>query len=174
MRIVNMLKYHIYPNLINLLLVLFPNYKGTNKIRGKLLAPLFKSCGNNLQVASGVIFNMHRNIEIGNDVYIAHNAWINGTGGLFIKDSVIVSPNVIIATTKHERDNGKVSNIESTSSPITIGEGTWIAGNATITMGVILGKGTVVSANSLVNKSFVKDNCLIGGVPAKIIKKLGD
>ena len=47
-------------------------------------------------------------------------------------------------------------------------------GNSTISMGVTLGKGNIISANSLVNKSFVNKNQLIGGVPAKIIKSLGD
>ncbi|PNZ70007.1 acyltransferase [Staphylococcus croceilyticus] len=174
MRIFNMIKYHIYPNVVNLCLSIFPNSKGTNKIRGKLFSPLFKKSGKNLQIASGVIINMHRNIIIGDNVYIAHNTWINGSGGLEIQNNVIISPNVIIATTKHERMNNKVSNIKSSVSPINIGEGCWIAGNSTITMGVSLGKGNIISANSLVNKSFVEENQLIGGVPAKIIKSIGD
>lgn len=174
MRILNMLKYHIYPNLVNACLSILPNSKGTNKIRGKLLSPLFKNCGRNFQIASGVIINMHRNISIGNDVYIAHNVWINGSGSLNIGNNVIISPNVIIATTKHERVNNKVSNNAASVKAINIGEGCWIAGNSTISMGVTLGKGNVISANSLVNKSFVNKNQLIGGVPAKIIKSLGD
>ncbi|RIN76715.1 hypothetical protein BU015_08215 [Staphylococcus simulans] len=174
MRIFNMIKYHLYPNLVNGVLYIFPNAKITNKIRGRLLKPLFKNCGDNLQIASGVIINMHRNITLGDNVYIAHNVWLNGTGGLQILDNVIISPNVIIATTKHERMNNSVSNTHSNSKPITIGEGTWVAGNSTIAMGVQIGSGNIISANSLVNKSIDETNVLVGGVPAKIIKALGE
>lgn len=174
MRILNMFKYHLYPNIINVSLILFPNSKLTNRIRGKLLSPLFKKCGSNLQIASGVIINLHRNISIGNDVYIAHNAWINGTGGLIIEDEVIISPNVIITTTKHVRKNNKVSNYYSTNQKVIIGKGSWIAGNSTISMGVEVGSGCIVSANSLINKSKKGNNLLIGGVPATVIKTLGE
>ncbi|MBF2307039.1 acyltransferase [Staphylococcus hominis] len=174
MRFINMLKYHLYPNIINLILSIFPNFKLTNKIRGKLFSPLFKRSGSNLQIASGVIINMHRNISVGDNVYIAHNVWINGSGGLEIHDNVIISPNVIIATTKHERVNNKVSNTNASVQPIYIGKGCWIAGNSTITMGVSIANGCIVSANSLVNKTIKEENKLIGGVPAKIIKSIGD
>ncbi|WP_196218779.1 acyltransferase [Staphylococcus xylosus] len=117
---------------------------------------------------------MHRNISIGNDVYIAHNAWINGTGGLIIKDEVIISPNVIITTTKHLRKDNKVSNYYSTNQKVIIGKGTWIAGNSTIGMGVEIGSGCIISANSLINKTIRGNNLLIGGVPAYAIKSLGE
>ena len=174
MRVINMLKYHIYPNIVNFTLGFLPNSKETNKIRGKLFSPLFKNAGRNIQIASGVIINMHRKIEIGDNVYIAHNVWMNGTGGLRLEDGVIISPNVIIATTKHLREDNQVSNYKSTHKAIKIGRGTWIAGNSTITMGVEIGKGSIVSANSLVNKTLAKEKQLIGGVPAKIIKPLGE
>ncbi|RIO10855.1 hypothetical protein BUZ94_03840 [Mammaliicoccus sciuri] len=172
MRILNMFKYHLYPNVVNGILYIFPNAKITNKIRGYLLKSLFKECGENFQIASGVIINMHRNISIGKNVYIAHNVWINGTGGIKISDNVIISPNVIIATTKHERINNAISNYKSSQKSIEIGNGTWIAGNSTLTMGSNIGSGCVVSANSLVNKNFNLSNKLIGGVPAKIIKDI--
>lgn len=172
MRIINLFKYHLYPNIINGILYIFPNAKITNKIRGFMLKGLFKECGSNFQIASGVVFNMHRNISIGKNVYIAHNAWINGSGDINIGNDVIISPNVIIATTKHERINNVISNSKSTQDKIEIGDGSWIAGNSTITMGSKIGSGCIVSANSLVNKSFDTPNKLIGGVPAKIIKEL--
>lgn len=54
---------------------------------------------------------------------------------------------------------------------IEIGTGTWIGANSTILPGVRIGEGCVIAAGSMVNKD-VPDNCLVGGVPAKIIKKL--
>ena len=38
--------------------------------------------------------------------------------------------------------------------------------------GVEIGDHTVVAANAVVNRSFKEGNCILAGVPAKIVKKL--
>ncbi len=48
---------------------------------------------------------------------------------------------------------------------IIVGVGSNIIGN------VIIANNIRISANSLVNKNFLKENCLIGGVPAKVLKE---
>ncbi|MEC3884060.1 acyltransferase [Halobacillus sp. HZG1] len=150
---------------------ILPNSRYSNKIRGTLLAPFFKKCGRNLQVASGVTLINPRNITIGDNVYIAHNTWINGTGGLEIESDVIISPMVVIATTKHSYIDGKISNTKSELAPILIKSGTWIASNSVITKGVIIGKGSIIGACSAVTRE-IPDFYFAGGVPAKPLKKL--
>jgi len=150
---------------------ILPNIKISNQIRGFLLKPFFKKCGKNFQVAKGVTFIQTRNIEIYDNVYIAHDTWINGTGNLYIESGVIISPKVVIATTKHLYENGAVSNSKSELAPITIGEGTWIASNCTITKGVKIGRGCIIGACSSVTKD-IDAYTFAGGVPAKPIKKL--
>lgn len=54
---------------------------------------------------------------------------------------------------------------------IKIGDRVWIGDKVTILPGVRLGSGCVVAANSVVTKSF-PENCIIGGVPAKLIKQV--
>ena len=53
-----------------------------------------------------------------------------------------------------------------------IGDHCWIASNSLIMAGVVLGPRTVVAAGSVVTKSFPDGYVLIGGNPAKVIKKL--
>ena len=48
-----------------------------------------------------------------------------------------------------------------------------IGANSTILDGVKIGDNTVIAAGSVVTKSFPK-GVVIGGLPAKIIKNLGD
>ena len=57
------------------------------------------------------------------------------------------------------------------SHPIFIGDCAWIGANATILTGVTIGKNSVVAAGAVVTKD-VPDNCLVGGVPVKVIKKI--
>ncbi|QUI21959.1 acyltransferase [Vallitalea pronyensis] len=150
---------------------ILPNLKISNRIRGFLVKPFFKKCGKNLQIAKGIVINYPRNIEIGDDVYLAHDVWINGTGGLTIGNGVIVSPKVVIATTKHVYDNGAISNSQSENGPIHIGEGTWVTSHCTISMNCTIGKGCIIGACSSVTKD-IPDYTFAGGVPAKIIKTL--
>ena len=47
----------------------------------------------------------------------------------------------------------------------------WIGGNVTITSGVNIGNNVVVAAGAVVTKN-VPDNCMVGGVPARIIREI--
>ena len=58
-------------------------------------------------------------------------------------------------------------------APIHIKAGAWIGIRATILPGVTIGKGTVVSAGSVVFED-VPDNVVVRGVPAEIIKRFED
>jgi maltose O-acetyltransferase len=52
-----------------------------------------------------------------------------------------------------------------------IGNGVWVGVNATILPGITIGDGCVIAAGAVVT-SDCEPNCLYGGVPAKIIKRL--
>lgn len=53
---------------------------------------------------------------------------------------------------------------------ISIGNDVWIGANVSIMDGVTIGDGAIIAANALVNKN-VEPYTIVGGVPAKIIKK---
>jgi len=59
-------------------------------------------------------------------------------------------------------------------NPIKIGKNCWIGANAVILPGVELAEHTIVAAGAVVTKSFLEGDCVIGGVPAKVIKKIGE
>ena len=54
-------------------------------------------------------------------------------------------------------------------APVVICDKVWIGARATILCGVTIGEGSVVAAGSVVAKD-VPAYCLVGGVPAKILK----
>ncbi|ENK6778518.1 maltose O-acetyltransferase [Escherichia coli] len=55
--------------------------------------------------------------------------------------------------------------------PIRIGNNVWIGGRAVINPGVTIGDNVVVASGAVVTKD-VPDNVVVGGNPARIIKKL--
>lgn len=57
------------------------------------------------------------------------------------------------------------------TNPVVIGDDVWIGANAVILPGVTIGRHAVVAAGAVVTKD-VPDNCIVGGVPAHIIKDL--
>ncbi|MBR3236568.1 acyltransferase [Candidatus Saccharibacteria bacterium] len=166
-------RYFLHDFLFNVVMgitaILPNNYISTN-IRGFLVKHFFKKCGKKFKIASGVKALRVDNITIGDDVYIAHNVWINGVGKLQLSDNVIISPNCVIDTSRHIYENGQITN-KSHSESIHIGKGTWVAANSTVIHGVKIGEGCIIAANTCVTKD-VESHKMVGGVPAKIIKEL--
>ena len=133
-----------------------------------MLRPFFGKCGRNFTISRNVTFANPHKIEIGNDVYIATGAWLNGLGGLVIEDEVEISPYVVVDTCVHTFKEHSVFKGGSIVEPISIGNGSWLAAHTVVRAGVNIGSGVLVAGNAAVSKD-VPDNMMVGGVPAKII-----
>ena len=85
----------------------------------------------------------------------------------------MIGPNTLITTVGHPLSPAKRRAHTGIAKPVTIGDDVWIGGNVTILPGVAIGNNVVVAAGAVVTKD-VPDNCVVGGVPAKIIKTIED
>lgn len=134
------------------------------------------------------------NIQLGNDVLIDKNAWLqtHGQGKIVIGDHTYFGRSLTITSAKsiiinqgclfsynvslidHDHQFSKTASPNNTTigeaQPIEIGENCFIGAHSFILKGVKLGKHCVVGANSVVNKSFPAHS-IIGGSPARLIKK---
>lgn len=90
-------------------------------------------------------------------------------GGIFIDDGALIGHGVVLATLDHDIDPAKRQQLHP--APIRIGKNVWIGANATVTKGVTIGDGAIVAAGAVVTCD-VPDNTVVGGVPAKIIRKI--
>lgn len=95
--------------------------------------------------------------------------YIQAINGIEIGKNVRLGPGIKIISANHDIQDFNKHVVEK---PIKIGDNCWIAANAVILPGVELGDHTIVAAGAVVSKSFLEGNCIIGGVPAKIIKKI--
>lgn len=113
--------------------------------------------------------------ETGKRVSIGANVRIKCTDKIAIGDSCMISWDVQIFDTDFHYVVSEGKEIMRNNKPVIIGDAVWIGSRVTILKGTELPEGTVVSSNSLVNKSFMKgdlDVCkelVLGGVPAKVI-----
>lgn len=94
-------------------------------------------------------------------------AW--GERKIVIKKNCYIANNVQIITRNHDIYD---LDTHTEGGDVIINDNCWIASNVVILPGVVLGERTIVAANAVVNKSFSEGNVIIGGIPAKVIKKI--
>ena len=90
-------------------------------------------------------------------------------GGITIDEGALIGHNVVLATLNH--DLNPANRASMTYAPIYIGKNVWIGANATVLAGITIGDGAIVAAGAVVTKD-VEPNTIVGGVPAKVIKKI--
>ena len=90
-------------------------------------------------------------------------------GGITIEDNVLIGPKVNLITENHPLDPTDRKTL--ICKPIVIKRNAWIGAAATILPGVTIGENAVVAAGAVVTND-VAPNTIVGGVPAKFIKKI--
>ena len=111
-------------------------------------------------------------ISIGDNSWIGNNTYIEANHTIKIGADVLIAPNCYITDSSHGyEDRGtKIRNQPGVYKKVEIGNDVWIGTNSIILQGVKIGQGVVIAANSVVNKD-VADFTVVGGTPAKILKK---
>ncbi len=144
------------------------NYITYNQYRQKYnLHETFRFNGN------GIIFNGNGEINIGKNTYIGENSSIQSVEGMTVNigDDCAISHNVRIYTSNYETNEiiYENSKTRTKNGNVSIGSNCWIGVNVLITEGVSIGSNVVIGGNSVVTKN-IPSNCVVGGVPVRIIK----
>lgn len=117
------------------------------------------------------INNAVGDIVIGDDTRIGiHNTII---GPVTIGSHVNLAQGVVVTALNHNfKDTSHlISEQGIITNQVTINDDVWIGANTVILPGVTIGKHVVVAAGAVVTKD-VPDNCVVGGIPARILKDL--
>ena len=110
-----------------------------------------------------------KNITIGRNVFINAGCKFQDQGGITIDEGALIGHSVVLATLDHDFAPEKRQQLHP--APIHIGKRVWIGANAVVTKGVTIGDNAVVAAGAVVTQDVPADT-IVGGVPAKIIRKL--
>lgn len=130
------------------------------------------------RVSSSAYITCSSRLNMGDNVWVNHNARIDASGGVKIGDGCQIGYGAMIlshSTHMAIRLNGAEfikmdipDRVGYIKKPVEIGEYTFIGGGAAVLPGVKIGKGCVIGVNSVVTKD-VPDYAIVAGDPAEII-----
>ncbi|EAQ8339129.1 transferase, partial [Salmonella enterica subsp. enterica serovar Kentucky] len=116
-------------------------------------------------------------LYIGDRICLSDNVHISCVSCLILENDILIGSKVYIGDHSHGSYKVCSPKIEPPANkplgdiaPIKIGNCCWIGDNAVILAGSEICDGCVIAANSVVKDLKVDKPCLIGGVPAKVIK----
>lgn len=139
------------------------------EIKRILLNSIDYKIGNNTKIVGPI--ECTGNLIIGKNCWIGKNLKVNGNGTVIIGNNCDIAPEVTFQTGSHKIGNTNRRAGEGVSFKQIIGDGSWIGCRTTIINNVSIGKSCVVAGCSCIIKD-IENNSLVGGVPAKLIRRI--
>ena len=133
----------------------------------------FQSSCNNLIIGDGCFISDRVIIEgdvfeLGKNGFIGFEAYLDGGYDIFCGDNVCIGPRAMIYT--HAHWNNVLDGYYCKHEKVVIVDDVWIGACVVVLPGVKIGKGSVITVNSVVMND-VPAHCLATGNPAKVVVK---
>lgn len=150
---------------------LLPPSKRTE--RESIIRRTFGIVGENPWIESPFQCDIGFMIEIGDNVYVNHNAIFLDCGGIKIGNNVLIGPNVGIYTPEHAFDPKLRNEGYEISFPVAIGDNVWIGGSVSIIGDVTIGENSIIGAGSVVTHD-IPANVIAAGNPCIVLREISD
>lgn len=149
-----------------------PSCRPVHWSRKAFLQRRLRSCGSELDVSQGVIFEFPERIDLGDRLFVNRGTLITAHADIHIGDDVLIGPYVVINSGNHNYFDliQPINSQGHRADPITIGNDVWLGAHCVILRGVKVGDGAIVAAGAVVIED-VPPRTLVAGVPA-VPKKL--
>ncbi len=112
---------------------------------------------------------------IGDRVSIAGHCVLSAAASIRIGDAASLARGVYVADHAHAYKDPSRPILDQGITdvrPVEIGDGAWLGENVVVLPGVRIGRGAVISANSVVSRD-VPDHALAAGIPAQVLSRFG-
>lgn len=133
-----------------------------------LLLKMFRA-----RVGENVVIKPHVNIKypwrlnVGNNVWIGEQAWIDNLADVCIEDNVCISQGAMLLCGNH---NYKKTSFDLIIGNITLKQGSWIGAKSIVGPGVVVGSHAVLTVGSVATKN-MNDYTIYQGNPAQVVKE---
>lgn len=130
-------------------------------------------CGVNVFIGKHVILKNIDSLVLGNNISIHAFSYLDSYGGIEIGSDVSIANHTSIISFNHTYEDEKfpIKYNPVIKGKITIDSDVWIGNGVRILPNVRVGSRSVVAAGAVVTKA-VPEKCIVGGIPAKLIKQL--
>lgn len=137
--------------------------------------------GDNSVVEIGKNVSLSANLRLGYNCEVKIGDSVSSTNGVYMtcaeKTKIEIGSDCMFATNNQIRTDDAHAIYDcntglrvNKSSDISIGKHVWIGYGATVLGGSKIGDGCIIGMGSIVKKKF-PNNCVVAGIPAKVIKK---
>ncbi|MCH7401712.1 acyltransferase [Belliella kenyensis] len=155
--------------------LLFLNFNGLfgKLVRYLILKAKAKNVGKNVSIGSNTIIKHWNNFSCGSNVSIHENCMIDCDANILIGNDVSIAHSTSLVAANHtwEDFSTPIKYNPLTKIGIIIEDDVWVGCGVRILDGVIIESRSIIAAGAVVNKK-VEKGSLVGGVPAKLIKKI--
>ncbi|TBU74534.1 acyltransferase [Pseudomonas daroniae] len=154
------------------MLDIFPGFLGLG-LRYVFALRLCKSIGRNVFWGRCVEIVSWDSLELGNNVSIHKDCYIDATGGVSIGSDVSIAHSSSILSFEHTWSliDVPIRSNPCSYSPVVICEDVWVGCGCRILAGVTINSRSVIAAGAVVTKD-VESNTIVGGTPARLIKRI--
>jgi acetyltransferase-like isoleucine patch superfamily enzyme len=141
-----------------------------DKLRARWMRRRLRHLGENVVFRSGVLITMPEKVSIGSNCNFAPNVVITGGGGVTIGNWVGFGPDVKVWSMNHRFDDPDMPWLQQgwDTKSVTIEDDVWLAANVFVMPGVTIGRGAIVSAATVVNKS-IPPYAIVVGNPGRVV-----
>lgn len=123
--------------------------------------------GRNVTMKPNINIKAPWNLEIGNNVWLGETLWIDNLGKVKIGDNCCLSQGSMLLSGNHDY---KKETFDLIVKDIIIEDGVWIGAKSVVCGGVICHSHSVLSVNSVANKSLVAYG-IYQGNPAQLVRQ---
>lgn len=111
-------------------------------------------------------------VTIGNDCGMESCVFVlmEGTSA-YVGNGCYIAYGTVIRTGDSHSILDMDGNRTNPSQDVTIGDHVWLATDVTVLKGTHIADNCIVAANSTLGKHYEEPNCIIGGMPAKVLKQ---
>lgn len=146
---------------------------GQVEYREEIIRKVFAEVGNNCYIEPPFHANWGCNMHVGNNFYSNFNLTVVDDTDIYIGDSVMIAPNVVIATGTHPICPELREQVYQYNLPVHIGNRVWIGAGAIILPGVTIGDDSVIGAGSVVTKDIPSGVVAVGN-PCRVLREINE